>query len=104
MLADTRQVKNKGQKIEESKQKEDKGQETTMARKKWQENGRTFGNQEGDRWVNRMLKDEGKDENIDLKQRETRLVYLFPCLCHFICCSLPRKSNVVGRELQEREM
>ena len=52
-----------------------------------------------------MLKDEGKDEQIDLKQLETRLT-CFPVSMSFqlFCCSLPSKSNVMGKEVQQREM
>ena len=76
-----------------------------MAWRKCQGNGRTFGNQDGDKWVNRMLKDEGKDEDIDLKQRETRpICSLVSLSVQFICCSLSSNSNVVGKELQQREM
>ena len=36
--------------------------------------------------------------------RRDPLVSLFPCLFQFICCSLPSKSNAIGKELQQRKM
>ena len=50
-------------------------------------------NQDGDRWANRKLKDKGKDEEIDLKQLETRPM-CFPVL----------SVHLLHKELQQREM
>ena len=36
--------------------------------------------------------------------RRDPFLSLFPCFFQFICCSLPRKSNVIAKELQQREM
>ena len=52
-----------------------------------------------------MLKDKGKDEEIDLKQLETRPTCFLVSLSFSVhLLQFPSKANVIGEEFQQREV